>query len=122
MNIMYKLLLILCSSLLFPFFGQAQTAAAPPGAHQQHVPMIQKGQKITYKTIQAEDQTWGYEIAIDKTPFIRQTSIPGQSGNKGFLKMKQAETAAKLVVEKLERNEAPAISEEELLQIMKAAQ
>ncbi len=122
MNIRYKLLIILCSALLFPFFSQAQTAAASGNSQQQHIPMIQKGQKVTYKTIQAEDQTWGYEIAIDKSPFIRQTSIPGQPGNKGFPKVKQAAAAAKLVIEKLERNESPSISEAELLQIMKAAQ
>lgn len=122
MNIRYKLLIILCSSLLFPLFSQAQTAAVAGNPQQQHTPVIRKDQKVTYKTIQAEDQTWGYEIAIDKTPFIRQTSIPGQPGNKGFPKVKQATAAAELVIKKLETNESPSISEEELLQIMKTAQ
>lgn len=120
MNIVCKLFITLVCALVVPFLSKAQTAATSAKTSQFPTPIIQKGQKITYKTIQSEDQTWGYEISVDNTPFIRQHSIPGQAGNKGFPRAQQAEATAKLVIEKLKRNESPSISEEELLQIMKS--
>lgn len=120
MNIVCKSFITLVCILVFPFLSKAQTATTSAKTSQLPTPMIQTGQKLTYKTIQSEDQTWGYEISVDNTPFIRQNSIPGQAGNKGFPEAKQAEATAKLVIEKLKRNESPSISEEELLQIMKS--
>lgn len=104
--------------ITLPFCSMAQSALAPASKQASPSPIIKKGQKITYKTIPAEGNTWGYEVLVDGVPYIRQLSIPGIQGNKGFANKNQAEETAKLVTGKLRNNIMPPIvTAEELSRI-----
>ena len=61
----------------------------------------------TYTIIPAADHTWCYDVYQNGRVFIHQTSIPGQPGNLGFARKKDAEKIAALVVFKLENHVLP---------------
>lgn len=70
---------------------------------------------LTYKIIDAPNNTFGYDVFADGRLMIHQTSIPAMPGNEGFKTKEDAEKVAQLVVEKIKRGEMPpTISEEEM--------
>ncbi len=96
-------------------------AAVPAGTTPGNAPLIKKGQKLTYMVLPAEGNTWGYEVSVDGKPYIRQLSIPGEPGNRGFNSKREAEETAKLVIGKIQRNIIPpAVTGQELSQIRAA--
>ncbi len=119
MNILTKLLYFLFLVVLFPTSVFAQAAAAPNPKVQVATPQFKSTQTVKYKVISSEDNTWGYEILVDEVRYIRQLSIPGVQGNKGFDRKEQAVKAAELVVKKIRNNEMPpTISSKELSSII----
>lgn len=64
----------------------------------------------TFKT----DNGWGYTITVNNKLFIKQTEIPAIEGNKGFTTEEDAAKVAQLVINKIEKNESPAVKKEEL--------
>ena len=75
-----------------------------------HVP-LQK-QKInpdqySLKVIPAESATYGYEIYSNNKLLIRQITIPGYPGNKGFKRKADAEKVARLITQKLSKGIMP---------------
>ena len=72
----------------------------------QEMPAVKK-QEITYVIIPAGNNTWGYDILMDKKLTIHQPSIPGVQGEMGFKTKADAEKIAKLVVGKMKKGEMP---------------
>ena|ERR1700733_8721172 len=68
---------------------------------------------ITYKTFY-QPSGWGYEILENNKIFIHQDFVPVLSGEKGFSKKEYAEQAARLVVEKIQQNQLPTLTKNEL--------
>lgn len=64
----------------------------------------------TFKT----DNGWGYTITVNNKLFIKQTEIPAIEGNKGFATEEDAAKVAQLVINKIAKNESPAVKKEEL--------
>ncbi|MFM2226577.1 MAG: hypothetical protein RJA07_2779 [Bacteroidota bacterium] len=74
--------------------------------------------KYTYKIIDSQNTTFGYEIYADKKVMIKQLTIPGRQGNEGFKTKKQAEFIAKVVVDKIKKGiMPPTITNEELIKV-----
>lgn len=72
-------------------------------------------QKITARVIKVSDNTFGYEIAVNGKPLIRQTNIPGSSGTDGFSDSIKALRVGDYVADKLRHNiKPPTISTLEL--------
>ena len=70
---------------------------------------------ITYKLIPGFNNTWGYDILVDKRVKIHQPSIPALPGNEGFTTREKAEKVARLVIKKMKNGESlPGITKEEL--------
>ena len=68
-----------------------------------------------YTIIPAPKNTFGYDIYSNGRKLIRQTSIPGLPGNKGFMRRRDAARTARLVIYKLQHNiMPPSVSRHEL--------
>ena len=65
------------------------------------------GGDTTCDIISSARNSFGYEIQIQNKVVIRQLSIPGVSGNKGFDKKEDAEKVAALVIIKMRRGLMP---------------
>jgi len=63
--------------------------------------------KLTYKIIDAANNTFGYDIYSDGKLMIHQNSIPAVPGNNGFTKKTDAEKVAQLVISKIKKGEMP---------------
>lgn len=76
-----------------------------------------ENERIGYSLFQT-DSGWGYDIQIEGKTFIHQESVPALVGNSGFLDKASAERVARIVMEKMKRQEAPAVSPEEVARIL----
>jgi hypothetical protein len=63
------------------------------------------------------EQGWGYEIRRNHEPFIYQQYIPAIEGNKAFADKRSAKKTGRLVLSKLQHNQLPTISIEELKEL-----
>jgi hypothetical protein len=63
--------------------------------------------EITYQLIPGNNNTWGYNILVDKKVMIKQPTPPGLPGNNGFATKKGAEDVARLVIAKMKKGEMP---------------
>jgi hypothetical protein len=71
--------------------------------------------ELTFKCIETEKGTFGYDIYTDGKMLIHQPTIPGVSGNLGFRSKDDAEKVARLVVGKLKKKlMPPTVSVDEL--------
>lgn len=61
---------------------------------------------------------WGYSIYANDSIFIKQETIPGLDGNKGFSNKEQAQKAAQLIINKMERGDQPLVTTFELRQLL----
>lgn len=66
-----------------------------------------KTERYTFSIIPAANNTWCYDIYMDKKLFIHQPSIPAVPGNEGFKTKADAEKVAKLVIDKIKKGEMP---------------
>jgi uncharacterized protein DUF4907 len=82
------------------------------------IPFFYLGQKkkIDYRIFHGTTG-WGYDILVDKRLFIHQEYVPVLAEKRGFAMEESAKAAARLVVHKLENNEAPTLTFGELTQI-----
>jgi hypothetical protein len=107
-TIIYSLSLAMMS----PAVGQNKTSSPATKFSSDTVLSVTK---ITYKIINAADDTFGYDIYVDGHLLIHQNTIPGIPGNKGFATAKQAERIAKLVIKKINAGQIPpTVTREEL--------
>lgn len=77
---------------------------------------------LTFKTIDAPNKTFGYDIYDNDKLMIHQPSIPAIPGKDGFKTRASAEKIAQLVISKIKKGEMPpTVSPEELknLQVLK---
>ncbi|MBX9887811.1 MAG: DUF4907 domain-containing protein [Flavobacteriaceae bacterium] len=58
---------------------------------------------------------WGYTISNDQKIIIKQTIIPVISENKHFQTKKEALKVGKLVLDKLNKNRSPSVTEKDLI-------
>jgi hypothetical protein len=65
-----------------------------------------------------KDNVWGYAISRDKKIIIYQEYMPGLQGKIAFSDRGTAKKTGQLVIEKMKRNELPAITKEELDSIL----
>jgi len=71
-----------------------------------------------YKIFKNADSTYGYDIYAGSKKLIHQPIIPGQPGNKGFVRENAAAKVAGLVISKLQQNIfPPAVSTTELREL-----
>lgn len=74
-----------------------------------------KDANLSYKIIDSEDGTFGYQVHLEGHLFIHQPSVPGLPGNEGFKSREKTVLVAELVITKIRRNEMPpSITMEEL--------
>jgi len=84
------------------------TAAPVTGPAQSSTP-------IHYKIITAAGHSYGYDIYSGGKVLIHQASVPGLPGNQGFMRRKDAERIAALVIKKLEEHiMPPTVSRQEM--------
>jgi hypothetical protein len=79
-----------------------------------------KNDKITYYLIPGINNTWGYDILVDKKLTIHQPSIPSLPGNEGFKTKEGAEKVANLVIGKMKKGEMPPSIDIEEMKKLKA--
>lgn len=60
-----------------------------------------------YKVFARPDGAYGYDIFTGTKKLIRQETIPGQPGNRGFASQSKAAKVAGLVISKLQQNIFP---------------
>jgi hypothetical protein len=77
------------------------------------------GGDTTYHIISSAGNSFGYEIQIQDKVIIRQQSIPGAPGTKGFDKKEDAEKVAALVIIKMRRGIIPPTIEKKELDSLK---
>ena len=99
MRINFFKLKIICVFVFLCAFGSSLKAQQQTAA--------KRKQEITFLVFSAVNNTWGYDILIDKKLTIHQPSIPGVQGEMGFKTKKDAENVAKLVVGKIKKGEMP---------------
>ncbi len=63
--------------------------------------------EITIQIISSANQTFGYDIQVNKRPLIHQPNIPCLTGNEGFKSKEKAQKVAEFVVKKIRKNEMP---------------
>jgi len=73
----------------------------------------QRSKTFSYKLFN-NTYGWGYDIFAGNKLFIHQETVPCVATNKGFDQRKQAQAAARLVIQKLENGRIPMISKTEL--------
>jgi hypothetical protein len=107
-----KMLLLICTEQLQaqPIRPEKQAATT-----ETTFPKAEPAASYTHKVIPAEDGTFGYEIQQNGRPMIKQITIPGQPGNKGFAAKADAAKVAELMITKLKLGEMPpSVTPEEL--------
>lgn len=72
--------------------------------------------QISYTTFN-QTSGWGYEILVDGKIFIHQDFVPVLTAKNGFSKKEYAEKAASLVIQKLQHNQLPTLTTNDLRQI-----
>lgn len=108
------------------FFGMPVTAQVqkmptglPPATEQKGVQFPSGAaftkSVITYTLLPGINQTWGYDILVDKRMMIHQPTLPGLPGNQGFKTRAAAISVARLVISKMKKGEMPpSVSIEEM--------
>jgi hypothetical protein len=115
-----KSFFFLCSSCLFFTIAGAQSTKTVSQVHLNTDSLkreLAKQKKVTakkfskvqlrYMIINASDGTFGYYIFADGQMLIEQKSIPGVSGNKGFVSKEEAQRTAGFVIKKIKSGEMP---------------
>lgn len=95
----------LCLLLMLHCLAQATTVQLISSS--KNLSCLKIYQPYSIKIINAASGTLGYEIYADKKMLIRQVTIPGMGGNKGFQRKADAENIAGVVVYKLSKGIMP---------------
>ena len=97
-------LLLICFSITTSLFAQSV-----PTNNQDKFPQAKASAKLSYKIINTDSGTFGYDVYIDNRLVIHQNTIPALPGNKGFATKVNAEKVARLVISKIVAGETPPI-------------
>jgi hypothetical protein len=63
--------------------------------------------ELTTRIIPSANNSFGYDILLDRKLLVHQPNIPGLPGNEGFTTQERAQTVADIVVRKIRNNEMP---------------
>jgi len=76
--------------------------------------------KKSYSKVEVykSEQGWGYDIIINKKKVIHQPYMPAIAGKCTFQNKKAARQTGELVLEKIKKKQTPAITEQELNDIL----
>lgn len=110
-----------CVVFLFLFLLSASNGASAQNATSSHKSSANADHHtiFSYKIINADSSTFGYDIYRNDQLLIHQKSVPAFPGNKGFKTKANAEKTARLVIEKLRAGEMPPTVTVEELKNMK---
>ena len=107
------ILLISCLALRMSAAGQYPSQSQTNKPTQATIK--QSNGVISFKIIDAPDNSFGYDIFLNGKLYIHQVSVPGVPGVKGFNSKTSAQKVAQLVMSKIKSGEVPpTISAEEL--------
>ena len=109
-------------ALFFLILSPVMKLAAQPVKAEKQAPITEPAfpkaapaANYTYWVLPAEAGSFGFEILQDNRALIKQTTIPGQPGIKGFASNADAAKVAELMISKLKRGEMPpSVTTEEL--------
>jgi hypothetical protein len=93
--------------LLFSIYGKSAFAAGPPSRPAVAVLYSIPEGDTSFRVVPAAEKTWGYEILVNGKALVRQMTIPGMAGNRGFKSKKDAGKIAVLVMNKLKQGIMP---------------
>lgn len=105
MNQVSKLFKTLCFFLFFSFV--ASNLKAQEKYASTKTTTTKKVTGYTYKILECNNSTFGYNIYSDGRLLIHQPSVPSVSGNNGFSTKAGAEKVAGLVIKKIQQGEMP---------------
>lgn len=115
---------LLLTFLLFTVIANAQTVpASPTQPSNENAADFPKASafansNLTYKIIDAPNNTYCYDVFADGRLMIHQTSIPGLPGNEGFKTKEDAAKVADRAIEKIRKGEMPpTVSIEEMKEL-----
>lgn len=92
--------------LMYHYIASLDNAKSIPEAHS----------NISYSIEVLQDEgNWLYEIYRDSNLYIRQEYVPAVHGKQRFVSEKDAKLVAQLVVEKLNNQQLPLVTKEELI-------
>lgn len=126
MKKLLPLLALLFVYLLIFSRAQGQSATPLPGLNTDSLKLAaakQKketaaamaGAKLESMVIKTDGGRFGYYVFVDGQLMVEQKTIPGMSGNKGFINEAEAKRTAGLVIKKMKEGETPpTITEAEL--------
>jgi hypothetical protein len=78
---------------------------------------------FTSHTVKLADHTFGYIINRNDVVFIKQNSVPGKSGKRGFVREADARRVSELIITKLVKGEfPPLVSDQEIDKIINSKQ
>jgi len=104
-----KMLLLLVLAFTLSLTLNAQTyMVQSPGVPKSPGGETLKNAGYSYTIIPSVNNTWGYDIYLQKRLFIHQPSVPGLPGNEGFNTRIDAKKAARLVIGKIKTASARA--------------
>lgn len=113
------LIIFQCTTLTM-LFAQAPATSAQTNNNAAKFPEASAyaNTNLTYKIIDAPNNTFCYDVFADGKLMIHQTSVPGLPGNEGFKTKADAEKVAQLVIGKIKKGEMPpTISVEEMKKV-----
>lgn len=94
---------------LILFSERIQPQPSDPGTTISFLPDTSRYQHalITASLFTAINQTWGYDIYVNRVLFIHQPTIPCYAGRNGFASRKDALAVAELVITKIRKGQVP---------------
>jgi hypothetical protein len=104
---MKKIMLILCQWLCITVLPAQESTQADSSNIKFPEAGAYSNVKLTYKIIDAPNNTFCYDVYADSKLLIHQTSIPAMPGNEGFKTKQDAEKVAVLVIDKIRKGEMP---------------
>lgn len=102
-----KMVLIIVLSLLYPSGQSEHRKNNIHSTSASNSSTSDSFKRVTYQIIPAPYQTFGYKILVGEQVLIRQTSVPGIPGIKGFKKKTDAEKVAQLAISKILKGQLP---------------
>ena len=103
----------------FFFFPCILSFAKPSNIIKSDSSVLIQNSDTTFHLISAADKSFGYEILVGKKALIKQITIPGRPGLKGFKTKKDAEKVALLMIRKLKKGIMPPTVEKDELDKLK---
>jgi hypothetical protein len=87
--------------------GTSLSADGPAGKLLKEQENLYAKAELTTRIIPSANNSFGYDILLDRKLLVHQPNIPGLPGNEGFSTKERAQKVADFVVKKIRNNEMP---------------